>query len=182
MKQSTKRIEGAARWLVRHWLAVANTMLLLYAGLPFLSPLAKAAGYPLIGELVFRIYTPLCHQRPERSFFVCGHQVAFCHRCTAMYGGMVVLGVLFAAVRRWVAPLPIKIGALMMVPIAIDGGTHLLDDLLGLGLRAAGGDGVGSPNFMLRMVTGVLFALAAIWILYPRLDPDMRAASAEERI
>src|SRR5690606_22415853 len=82
-------VERGARWCLRHWLLCVNTLALLYAGLPWLSPLAKASGHTLIGELIFRAYTALCHQKPERSFFICGHQVAFCHRCTALYGGIV---------------------------------------------------------------------------------------------
>jgi uncharacterized membrane protein len=29
----------------------------------------------------------ICHQRPERSFFVNGRQVAVCARCTGLYAG-----------------------------------------------------------------------------------------------
>jgi len=95
-----------------------------------------------------------------------------------MYGGLVLFGILFGMLRRWIRPLPIKIGALLLLPIALDGGTHLLDDLFGLGLRTGGGDGFGTPNFWLRMVTGMLFALAVILVVFPRLDSDLRAAGA----
>ena len=58
----------------------------------------------------------------------------------------------------------------------LDGGTHLLDDLLGLGLR--GSDAIGTLNFWLRMVTGLLFAMAVVIALYPRLERDLRAPEA----
>ena len=29
----------------------------------------------------------ICHQRPERSFFINGHQLAVCARCTGLYAG-----------------------------------------------------------------------------------------------
>jgi uncharacterized membrane protein len=167
------RVERGARWVLRHWLLCLNTLALVYAGLPWLSPLAKWAGHPILGELLFRIYTPLCHQKAERSFFVCGHQVAFCHRCTAMYTGIVAAGALFALLRRVIPPAPLRLGAALAIPIVIDGGMHLLDDLLGLGLRA-GGDAIGTPNFWLRMVTGVLFALALMLTVYPRLERDLK--------
>ena len=164
-----------AQWCLRHWLLCLNTLALLYAGLPWLSPLAKATGNPLLGELLFRLYTPLCHQKAERSFFVCGHQVAFCHRCTAMYGGIALAGVLFARLRRHIRPAPLRLGAALTLPVALDAGTHLIDDMLGTALRS-GGDAVGTPNFWLRMVTGALVALAVMITLYPRLERDLRAA------
>lgn len=29
----------------------------------------------------------VCHQRPERSFFISGHQIAVCARCLGLYAG-----------------------------------------------------------------------------------------------
>src|SRR5262245_3578766 len=80
-----QQIERMVRWCLRHWLLFANGLVLLYGGLPWLSPLAYASGHPVLGQLLFRLYTPLCHQIPERSFFLLGYQVAFCHREAAMY-------------------------------------------------------------------------------------------------
>ena len=165
------RLERAAGWVGRHWLLFANGAAALYAGLPWLSPLAKWAGQPLVGELLFRLYTPLCHQLPERSFFFCGHQVAFCHRCAAMYTSIVVAGLLFALLRRYIRPIPLKMAALLLVPMLMDGGSHLIDDVLHLGLRG-GGDAIGTPNFWLRMITGALIGVAALLFLFPRLERD----------
>jgi hypothetical protein len=61
-----------------------------------------------------------------------------------------------------------------MLPILLDGSTHLIDDLLDHGLRG-GGDAIGTLNFWLRMITGALFAIAVLIALYPRLDRDLRA-------
>lgn len=169
------QLERAAQWCLRHWLLCLNTLALIYAGLPWLSPLAKAWGHPLLGELLFRIYTPLCHQKPERSFFVCGHQVAFCHRCTAVYGGIALAGMLFALLRRAIPPAPLRLGVALALPMVLDAGTHMIDDLFGTALRS-GGDAIGTPNFWLRMVTGALAALALLVTLYPRLERDLRAA------
>jgi uncharacterized membrane protein len=165
-------LERATEWGLRHWLLIANAGVALYAGLPWLSPLAKCAGYPVIGDLLFRLYTPLCHQLPERSFFVCGHQVAFCHRCAAMYTSILAAGLLFGLLRRRVRPAALKIGALLLLPMLLDGGTHLIDDLFGLGLRG-GGDAIGTPNFWLRMITGLLVGIAVLVALYPRVERNL---------
>src|SRR5262245_34676102 len=125
------RLESGVQWSLRHWLLIVNGGAILYAGLPWLSPLAKAAGHPLVGDLLFRLYTPLCHQLPERSFFVCGHQVAFCHRCVAMYTAIALAGLLFALLRRRLRPVSLKVGGLLLLPILIDGLSHMIDDLTG---------------------------------------------------
>src|SRR3712207_2638481 len=118
-----QRLDRIVGWAGRHWLLFVNGAVAIYAGLPWLSPLAKWAGQPLLGEMLFRLYTPLCHQLPERSFLFCGHQVAFCHRCAAMYTSIVVAGLLFALLRRYVRPTSLKVALLLLVPMLIDGGS-----------------------------------------------------------
>jgi uncharacterized membrane protein len=170
-------LNSTAAWGLRHWLLLANGLVLLYAGLPWLSPLARAAGYERLGQLLFLLYLPLCHQIPERSFRLYGYQVAFCHRCAAMYTALLAAGLLFGALRSRLPPAPLRVGGLLLLPMLVDGGMHLIDDTLVLGLRA-GGDAPGSLNFALRMLTGLLFGVAALLVLYPRLERDFRASEA----
>lgn len=64
------------------------------------------AALLLIPEPLFPIGTFICHQRPERSFFVHGHQLPVCARCTGLYVGAAVaapialIAATSAAVRR----------------------------------------------------------------------------------
>ena len=63
----------------------------------------------LLLALIFAIGGVICHQRPERSFFLDGHQLPVCARCTALYlSGAIGLvawwSVKFA--RKW-RPIPI---------------------------------------------------------------------------
>jgi uncharacterized membrane protein len=171
-----RRLDDGVRWGLRHWLLLLNGVAIAYAGLPWLSPLAKASGQPLIGDILFRMYTPLCHQLPERSFFICGHQVGFCHRCAAMYTSIVAAGLLFGLLRRRIRPAALKIGGLLLAPILIDGLTHMFDDLLGIGFRG-GGDAIGTLNFWLRMITGALVGVAMLLAVYPRVERDLRRQS-----
>lgn len=173
--RATPKLERAVGWGLRHWLLLVNSGAALYAGLPWLAPIAKASGHPLLGELLFRLYTPLCHQLPERSFVCLGHQVAFCHRCAAMYTAIVVGGLLFALMRRSIRPRPLRLAGLLLLPITLDGGSHLIDDVLRLGWRG-GGDAIGTPNFWLRMITGALVGLAVLLVVYPRVDRDLARA------
>ncbi|WP_288087359.1 DUF2085 domain-containing protein [Roseiflexus sp.] len=167
-------IDRAVAWMFRRWLLIVNGLLGIYAGLPWLSPWLKANGHPLAGEIIFRIYTPLCHQRPERSFCFCGYQVAFCHRCTSFYGGLFIAGVLFSFARRWIRPVSLRFGVFLLLPMTLDAGSHMINDILHLGWRS-GGDDIGSLNFWLRIITGALAALAVLLVVYPRLDRELPA-------
>jgi hypothetical protein len=61
----------------------------------------------------------------------------------------------------------------------LDGSTHLIDDALGIGFRG-GGDSIGSLNFALRMLTGLLVGIAVLVMLYPRLQRELRTATIGE--
>lgn len=123
---------------------------------PDLTPLApalEAAGAP-----------------PERDLFgfrgfignlSTGYKVALCQRDLAIYGAVVLAGLIFAVFRTRVrisAP-SLKVYALFLVPIALDGGSALI------GLR--------DSNWWLRTVTGAIFGVASVWLAYPYVDDAM---------
>ncbi len=63
--------------LSRHWLAVFNTLAFIYAGLPFLAPVLMHLGGRTAASFIYTLYSPLCHQLPQRSWFLFGPQVAY---------------------------------------------------------------------------------------------------------
>jgi uncharacterized membrane protein len=64
-------------WLSKHWLAVFNVLAFLYVGLPFLAPTLMHLGAERGAWLIYTIYRPLCHQLPQRSWFLFGPQLAY---------------------------------------------------------------------------------------------------------
>jgi len=164
-------IDRAVRRVARHWLFLFNTFAVVYAILPWASPLLLRAGYQRLGAFIFAVYRygAFCHQLRERSFFVGQYQVCYCHRCTALYTAIAATGLIYGLGRRRFA-LSTRLLLWATAPILIDGLWHLADDLLpGLGLRA-GSDAPGSLNFWARMVTGIIFGVAAVLWFYPRID------------
>ncbi|HEY0733766.1 MAG TPA: DUF2085 domain-containing protein [Herpetosiphonaceae bacterium] len=157
------------RVLVTRWPLLISGLLAIYAGLPWLSPLLRSWGFERIGQTIFAMYRTLCHQLPERSFFIGQYQVCYCHRCTALYTSLLVMSVIFS-IGRWQHAISNRLLLLLTLPMAIDGTWHLLNDLLpGLGLRADV-SAVDSLNFWLRIVTGALFAIGVVLWAYPRLQ------------
>lgn len=122
-----------------------------------------------------------------------GYQVAFCWRNTAVYGGVLLFGLLYGLARdrdipalrwfRWLRwPIRFRTFLLMLVPVAVDAVTHMM------GLRDMAenvnmdmwygtlfsGSQVFSVNWWLRITTGLLAALGFVWFLFPRLNYGMQ--------
>lgn len=100
----------------------------------------------------------------ERRFFVgdatLGYKVAICQRDVAIYGAVLLTGLLFVFVRRRARSPGLKIYALFLIPIALDGFTQLF------GLRTS--------NWWLRTFTGGLFGAASVWLAFPYLEEAFR--------
>lgn len=90
-----------------------------------------------------------------------GFKVALCQRDVAIYAAVAGAGLIYAVVRRYrrVRPLSWKVFLLLLIPMAIDGGTQLV------GLRES--------NWWLRTLTGALFGASAVWLAYPYVEEAM---------
>ena len=64
-------------WLSRHWILVFSLVLGLYVLVPFLAPAFMAWGLPVPGKVIYFIYSFLCHQLPERSYFLFGPKISY---------------------------------------------------------------------------------------------------------
>jgi len=177
-------------------LLLVNVAMLLYLALPVVAPVLASGGHDGWARAVHLVFAPFCHQLPERSIFVfgpkatytraelvaavgeviplrytggpaTGYKIAVCQRCLAIYAGWFVLGVVYSQVRRSLKPLPIRWFLGLLVPIAVDGVGQLV--------------GLWHSSLPSRVATGLLFALAIVWLTYPHLEAgmaDMRADAA----
>jgi len=64
-------------WLTRHWLLLLNVLAALYVGLPLLAPVLMFVGISGAARVIYALYHPLCHQLPQRSWFLFGPQAAY---------------------------------------------------------------------------------------------------------
>lgn len=120
-----------------------------------------------------------------------GWKVAWSDRMVSLYTSILAGAILFALPRKRLPPLPIWAFMLLLTPIAIDGGSHAISDVLGRGVGLGyrdtnawlaaltgnalpatfyAGDAIGSFNWLMRLITGILMGLAVVWLLFPMLN------------
>jgi uncharacterized membrane protein len=118
-----------------------------------------------------------------------GWKVAWSDRMVSMYTSILFAGLLYGLVRKRWKPLSFWTFALLLLPMAIDGGTHALSDLAGLeqGFRENNvwlqvlthhvfstafyqGNAFGSFNSWMRLITGVLLGSAVVGFAFPYLN------------
>lgn len=63
--------------LARRWQLVFFALLGISAGLPFLAPVFMEQGWSGPARVIYFIYSFLCHQLPQRSFFLFGPKVTY---------------------------------------------------------------------------------------------------------
>jgi len=61
----------------KRWLLYLNTLVGIYVGLPILAPILMRLGITGPASVIYRMYSPMCHQSASRSFFLFGDQIAY---------------------------------------------------------------------------------------------------------
>jgi uncharacterized membrane protein len=206
----------------RNWILLFAFFFGIYVWLPFAAPLLMHWGWIGAGRDIYFVYSFLCHQLPERSFFLfgpkgmyslsaiqaawhktinplilrqfignpeMGWKVAWSDRMVSMYMSTFFFGLLWWPLRKRIKPLPWWGLILFLIPMGIDGTTHFMSDIAGIGqgfrytnawLAAITnnvfpatfyvGDALGSFNSWMRLLTGVLFGIGVVWFGFPYLD------------
>ena len=155
---AARAVDWSVDFLPRHWLFAANVLVGIYAFLPFVAPLLLSLGLTSPAAAIYYVYSYFCHQRPDRSWFIFGEQMAYCQRDALIYPLMFLAGVAFSW-RRSIRPLPLLWYLVLILPIAVDGTTQAFL------LRES------TPA--LRAITGAIFGVATIWLCYPRVQKAM---------
>jgi uncharacterized membrane protein len=70
----------------RRWLFLFNSLVALYIALPFLAPVLMLQGAEGPARLIYKIYSPACHQQAHRSWFLFGEQAYYPFRSSGIAG------------------------------------------------------------------------------------------------
>ncbi len=134
-----------------------------------------------LDELQARV--PGTHAEGAASFFwrdflgdaSVGYKMAWCERDTAIYVSMLCAALLFGLVRTRVQPLDGRVFLLLLVPLAIDGAWQLVTSPLHLLPFLPPHESTAES----RTLTGALFGIGAVWMIFPRVDVAMRETYAQ---
>jgi uncharacterized membrane protein len=115
-----------------------------------------------------------------------GWKVAWSDRMISFYTSVWLFAIVWYPFRQRIKPIPWWEFVLLQLPIVLDGVTHAVSDLAGIGqgfrdtntwLAALtgnnfstsfyAGDALGSFNFLMRFNTGLLVGLGIVWLVFP---------------
>ena len=147
----------AQAWLV--WV-VALGIVLVWIGFIVAPPFLITNGVE--ASQIYTFFGYICHQKPERSFFILGYQFAVCSRCFGVYFGLLA-GIVTYPLWRGVddvTPLPRIWLFLSLVPIGID---WLLGVL-----------GIWENTYASRFITGLILGFACAVFVVPALVEIVR--------
>ena len=118
-----------------------------------------------------------------------GWKVAWSDRMVSMYTSILFGGLLYGLVRKRQKSIAFWTLAILLLPMVIDGGTHMISDLAGIGqgFRDTNiwlqiltnntfstafyqGDALGSFNSWMRLMTGILFGIPLVGFAYPYIN------------
>ncbi len=74
---TVSKTDNFSYWFTRHYMAVFNTIIFIYVGLPFLAPVLMKANVQAPARVIYTIYSAMCHQLAFRSWFLFGEQAAY---------------------------------------------------------------------------------------------------------
>jgi uncharacterized membrane protein len=98
-----------------------------------------------------------------------GYKVALCERDVAIYGGILLFGILFALLKRKIKPIHWTMWIIFgILPIAIDGVSQLISQ------PPLGFIPFRESTPFLRTLTGFLFGFLTAWFGYPYVEASMR--------
>lgn len=195
---SDTKLTRAANTLVigmaRRWLAIFNTVWAIYLFTPFLAPIFMHIGWEAPAAVIYAIYSVLCHQLPDHSYFLFGPSLTPLAP-ELIAGGMPITDSLFIE-RSFIGNAEIgwKV-ALCQRDVAIYAGVLVaglsyalvrqrtkplpfkLFVLLAIPMAIDGGTqliGLRESNWVLRTLTGSLFGMAAVYLAYPYVQDAMQ--------
>lgn len=118
-----------------------------------------AASSSKLSVSVYQVFRPICHQLPERSFFLFGEKLGVCSRCSSIYVAFLAGTLLFPFLHRRITPLFRNSTHTRLVLFAV-----LLPMLLDVVAEFAG---IHDSTFLTRTLTGTMLGLVLPFVILP---------------
>src|SRR5687768_8245933 len=151
--------------LTRIWL-ISAIVVLAIVSLIMMAPLTAGSH---LANSIYGGFAVVCHQLPERSYFIFGHKLAVCSRCTGLYAGFALTLLLYPLLRPlgsvdWPPPVWLVLSAL---PMTIDFGLTFL--------------GIWENIHSSRLLTGLLLGSVSVFYVLPGIAELSSRKTREKR-
>lgn len=154
--QKRFRIQAFRVWMT------ALTVVVVWVGLIVGAPLFSSNGFSNASTPLYTFFSYICHQMPERSLHLAGHQLAVCSRCFGVYLGLLA-GISVYPLWRSVdeiESIPRLWLFLSLIPIAIDWSLTVF--------------GIWENTHVSRFLTGLILGVACATYMVPALVEIVR--------
>lgn len=121
-----------------------------------LTPFLASIDSP-VAKFLYIAFRPTCHQLSSRCFFIWGHKMAVCSRCTGIWFSSMLAGYIATILLYFnrIKGIKLKWFIIALIPLVLDGGSQVI------GLRES--------NNILRLITGIIAGIATVWMTYPSI-------------
>ncbi|MGB9893259.1 MAG: DUF2085 domain-containing protein [Candidatus Saccharicenans sp.] len=114
---------------------------------------------PRLAEFFYYLYSPLCHQRPDRCYLILGQALAVCSRCLGIYSGFFLISFFYPLFsqkfKHWVHSRPYLI-VITALPMVLDVSAGLLK--------------LWSSSLILKSATGFIWSSCLPFYWFPALE------------
>jgi uncharacterized membrane protein len=116
---------------------------------------ASSESFSDMGELMYSVFRPICHQIDERSLMLFGEPLAVCARCSGIYFAFLLGTLLYPAVRRIDNPVmpPRWLLLVALLPMLAD----VIPGMIG----------IHEVSILTRVITGGIFGLVLPFVILP---------------
>ena len=156
--------EMRAQFRRQAWVVWGITLgvVLLWVVIIVAPPFLITNGLETLATQIYSFYSYICHQKPERSFYILGYQFAVCSRCFGVYFGLLTGIATYPLWRKIddVEPLPRIWLFLSLIPIGIDWTLGVL--------------GIWENTYASRFITGLILGFACSVFVVPALVEIVR--------
>lgn len=131
---------------------MSATVVVSLSSLILVAPLTAESH---LATTIYRAFAAFCHQLPERSYFIDGHKLAVCSRCTGLYFGFALTLLLYPLLRplKTIDWPPRAWLILAGVPMAIDFSLTFF--------------GIWENTHSSRLLTGLLLGSVTVFYVMP---------------
>lgn len=145
--------------MLKYFFIILSVFSVFYVGI-FLAPYFASLGefssiYAIISGIIYNTYSSMCHQLPERSYFIFDHKMVVCARCFGIYTGFLAGLIVYPLFMKYIDYKNLSRWYLIIsiLPMAFDGTSQLF--------------GFRESFNLLRLFTGLTFGFTVVFYVIP---------------